>query len=299
MNFTDSTLWPKPGIYRNIPAEQYHALTAVSSSKLKSYRNLPATCNDPFVGSWETTLGSASHAYSIEGPDVFHAQYVVAPEFEAPASFSGQKYKATKEYKDRVAEFQAKNAGREILDAEQGAAVMGLDKSLREHPASRRFMETDSIGELSVLWFDEGTGLLCKARIDWYIDEIPTDYKTTAQIDRFYSQILNLNYDVQGGHYSAGLLAHGLPVKAFSFLVGETSNTNRVRTGFLGGGENGRAWLDASIDESKRLIGLYAESLKLDIWPNFRIPNHAYSLSQIQEFDLFEEWTAPGGRFAL
>lgn len=301
MNYTDVKKWPAPGIYLNIPAAQYHALKAVSSSVLKRFRNLPSTCLDPFTDTWESTLGSASHAYSIEGKEVFDSQYVVAPDFPPPADFAGKVWKATAAYKNQVAEFEARmiGTGRTILDAEQGAAVLGLDASLRSNPASRRFMEAESVGELSVIWIDAGTGLLCKARIDWYIDSIPTDYKTTGQIDRFYSQILTLNYDVQGGWYSTGLIAHDEEVKAFSFLVGETSGSYRVRTGYLGGGENGREWLDASIDECQRLLGLFKECSERNVWPNYKIPAHVFSLDQISAHDLFEEWTCPRGRYGI
>jgi len=301
MIYADNENWPAPGVYANISAAKYHATKAVSSSLLKSFKNLPATCRDPFVPTWESVLGSASHAYSIEGPDVFHSQYVIAPEFLPPADFTGKKWKATDRYKNMIAEFQAKQIGngKEILDDEQGRAVLSLDKSLRENPASRRFLDATSEGELSVLWIDKGTGLLCKARVDWYIDEMPVDYKTTGQIDRFYSQMLSLNYDVQGGWYSAGLLANDLNVRAFCFLVGETADTYRIRSGYLGGGENGREWLDAAIDESKRLVGLYKECLDSDTWPNYRIPAHIFSLDQITEADLLEEWVCPRGRYGI
>lgn len=300
MTYTDPKLFPAPGIYLNIPAETYHALDAVSSTKLKRFRNLPSTCLDPFIDTWESTLGSASHAYSIEGKEVFDAQYVVAPEFPPPADFAGKVWKSTKDYKNQVAEFEAKmiGSGRTVLDAEQGAAVLGLDASLRTNPASRRFMESKSLGELTVIWHDPGTGLLAKARIDWLLDGIPTDYKTTAQIDRFYSQILNLAYFTQGAHYSMGLIAHGVEVKSFCFLVGETSGIYRIRTGFLGGGESGREWLDFAIDDTARLIGLFKECTERNYFPNFKLPAHIFSLDQIQPFDLMEEWTAPRGLFA-
>jgi len=226
---------------------------------------------------------------------VFHSQYVIAPEFLPPADFTGQKWKATNLYKNMVAEFQAKQIGngKEILDDEQGRAVLMLDKSLRENPASRRFLDATSEGELSVLWIDKGTGLLCKARVDWHIDGIPVDYKTTAQIDRFYSQILNLNYATQAAHYSMGLMANDLEVRQFCFLVGETCNTYRIRTGFLGGGENGREWLDYAISDTARLICLLQECQERDVWPNYKIPHNIYSLDQMTDHDLMEEWLPP------
>lgn len=300
VNYTDPKLFPAPGIYLDIPSAVYHSLIAVSSSKLKRFRNLPSTCLDPFVDTWESTLGSASHAYSIEGKEVFDAQYVVAPQFPPPADFAGKVWKATAAYKLKVAEFEASliGSGKTILDDEQGAAVLGLDRELRVNPASRRFMETKSQGELTVIWHDKGTGLLCKARIDWYLDGIPTDYKTTGQIDRFYSQMINLNYATQGAFYSMGLIAHGVEVKTFCFLVGETSGTYRIRTGFLGGGDNGREWLDYAIADTERLVGLYKECMDRNYFPNFRIPLHVGSLDQIQPFDLMEDWTFPRNMYA-
>jgi hypothetical protein len=300
MIYTDNSMWPMPGIYLGIAAKPYHALDALNSSKLKRFRELPLTCLDPFKDTWESILGSASHAYSIEGKDVFNAQYIVAPEFLPPADFEGKVWKATNKYKALVERFELKclETGKAPLDAEQGAAVLGLDRELRRNPASRRFMEAASIGELTVIWHDPGTGMLAKARIDWYLDGIPTDYKTTGQIDRFYSQILNLNYATQGAFYSMGLIAHGIEVKGFAFLVGETAGTYRVRTGFLGGGENGREWLDYAIADTSRLIGLFAECKERDVWPNYKIPLEVTSLDQIQPFGLFEEWTCPRNMYA-
>jgi len=285
---------PVPGIYPGIPSEVYHSINALGSSTLKKYRKNPATCREPFDVSKRSrflVVGDASHALSLEGRAAFNSRYAVAPEFPCPVGRNPKGWKNTNEYKDLVAGFEASIIGKIRLSAEEGLAVESLDQGLRNHPMASTFMETGA-DELTVIWVQrlpDMREVLCKARIDWYRQGVPSDYKSTGQIDRLLWTMAELNYDIQAGHYSNGLIANGEPVKAFGFLFGETDEPFRIRTGLLS--ERSLQWAQ---HEAVRLIGLYLESVELDFWPNFTVPEHIFSYSQLQPYDLLEEWTIPG-----
>lgn len=279
-----------PGIYPGIPSADYHRLPYLGSSTIKRFRDNPATCRDDINSTRPMILGEASHALSLEGREVFNRAFVVAPEFLPPSTFTGKVYALTSEYKGRVAAFEAANVGKITLTADEGKAVEWLDHNLRVHPMGSTFMETGA-EELTVIWDDPGTGLRCKARIDWYREGVPSDWKTTQKVGNPKFLIADRNYDIQGAHYSMGLIENKQDVKAFSFLFGETVEPYRIRTGILHPDS-----LEWAMTETTRLIGLYAQCLERDVWPNYAIPEHIHSLDQLQPFDLLEEWEIYRGR---
>jgi len=285
---------PAPGIYPGVPSDTYHTINALGSTTIKNYRKNPATCRDPFdIGKRDRFLivGDASHALSLEGGSAFATRYAVAPEFPCPAGQNPKGWKNTNVYKELVANFEASIIGKVRLSAEEGLAVTSLDTELRSHPMGSTFMETGA-DELTVIWVQvlpDGREVKCKARIDWFRQGVPSDYKTTARIDRILWSMAELNYDVQAGHYSNGLIANGEAVKAFGFIFGETAAPFRLRTGLLS--ERSLQWAQ---HEAVRLIGLYLESVERDFWPNFTVPEHIFSYDQLQPYDLLEEWNVPG-----
>lgn len=283
----------EPGIYHNIPAADYHKLPYLGSSTIKRFKDNPATCRDEIEQTRPMILGEASHAYSLEGVEAFNRLFVVAPEFPCPPDHNPKGWKNTNRYKDLVANFNAMNIGKVVLDADEGATVLALDQELRRHPMAREFMERGA-DELTVIWdhvLPDGRTVRCKARIDWYREGIPSDWKTANRVHGIPWMIAERNYDIQGAHYSMGLIANGEDVKAFGFLFGETVKPNRVKTGYLHADS-----LDWAMTETSRLIGLFVECQERDRWPNFEIPEHIYSLDHLQPFDLLDEWSIPRGR---
>lgn len=159
-----------------------------------------------------------------------------------------------------------------------------VDKSLRSHPVAKQILNR-GCNELSLVWIDPGTGLKCKARLDDYYEGVPSDLKTSNDITWFHRDIYKMNYHLQAGHYSNGLIANGLPVDYFCFLAAQTSKPFPVRTGFINPEKLQYARL-----EVERLLVLIKECKERNHWPNFKIPQHIMSLDQLTPSDLLEEW---------
>lgn len=271
-----------PGVYRDIPADQYHALPYVSSSFLKKFRVNPASALLPVEQTPAMVLGSASHAYSLEGDEVFLSEFAVAP--------SGID-KRTKVGKDEWAQFEAANDGKTLLTPDQFSAVIGIDKSLRSHPLSSVLLKRGT-PELTLIWDDPETGLRCKARIDLDPQRgALIDYKTCADVAKFDRQIIALNYDIQAGHYSIGGEECKIDHDTFIFIAAQTSEPYPVRCGFLDPG-----WMSWAKDETRRLYRLVAECKAKNHYPSYEIPAHIASMDQITPSDLLEQWELPKWR---
>jgi hypothetical protein len=271
-----------PGVYKDIPPEQYHALPYLSSSFLKRFRKNPASALLPDEDKACYALGGASHAYSLEGESAFLAGFAVAP--------SGINRRTTAG-KEEWARFETANASKTILTPEQATAVFGIDKSLKSHPLASKLLNHGN-PELTLIWDDHETGLRMKARIDLDPEcRALIDYKTSADVGKFDRQIVTLNYDIQGGHYSIGATECNVEHDVFIFVAAETSEPYPVRCGFLAA-----EWMQWARDETRRLYRLVAECKAKNHFPNYEIPIHVASLDQITPADLLEEWEMPRWR---
>lgn len=273
------------GIYDNIPEEEYHALPYLGSTFVKAFSQNPLKAKtQPFKGSPAAELGSAIHKYSLEGKAAFDKDYFVMQEIACPAGQNPKGWKSTNAYKDQVALAGLEADGRIILASDQWDIIQGADKSLRSHDLSK-IMLNRGVNEISIIWKDEASQLMCKARLDDYFDGIPADLKTSNDISWFHRDIYNRGYHLQAAHYVNGCIARNLPVRYFCFTAVQTTETYPVRVGYIQPDK-----LEAAKTEVSRLLGLIKESQERDYWPNFAAPPQIHSWDQLTPADLLEEF---------
>jgi hypothetical protein len=174
----------KPGIYHDIPIEQYHAdPSTVSKSGLDLIARTPlhywAAHLDPDRPEREDTPafveGRAVHALALEGREVFDRQFAVAPRVD----------RRTKAGKEDWQAWADAHASHTILTAEQSERVEAMHAGLQRHEGARRYLGADGDAEVSIYWTDEATGVACRCRPDKIVpipgtDEVVlVDLKTT------------------------------------------------------------------------------------------------------------------------
>lgn len=273
---------PPPGVYYDIPAHVYHQWEAVSSTLLKNYKKLPATARNPYQAGDDANVGSGIHALTLQGDAGLALECAVMP-----AECEGKGEPA----KNARALFQSLHPGKVPLPPVYGPlkikvmeVLEGVDTSFRTHLKTKEIL-SNSQKEVSLVWIDEETGLLCKARLDIWDGSIIWDIKKTRSIDSFPWQAKDLCYDVQAGWYFYGAQACGLNPVAFGFLPCEAYPPYRVDCIYRDPDK-----LTADVDESKRLLRLVMESQLTNNWPIYRIPGHIFSLADIQPDDLISIW---------
>jgi hypothetical protein len=202
----------------------YHAHAAVSKSHLdlvaKSPLHFWARYLDPNRLPQEPTaamqIGSAVHTHILE-LDQWDAQYVVAP-----AGID----RRTKVGKAEWDVFQTAIGTRTVISREDADLVMRIGRSVLSHPAAAYLLGLPGKAETTHMWVDEISGLQCKCRPDWLLDDgsMIVDLKTTedASLRGFQKSIAQWRYHIQASFYLDGLQhATGKRPEQFVFIAVE------------------------------------------------------------------------------
>lgn len=271
---------PGPGIYYGVRPEVYHKWQAVSNSRLTKFARSPAHMRYEQEHPKEPTpamvVGSAAHTALLE-PELFEATYAVA-----------ERCSATKKDGDRCA-----NTGGVVLGglwycgvkghAPDGAGVserivlspedydncMGASAALRAHPRlSQLVVGPDVEREVSVVWVDEETGLLCKARLDAWNKKLGvlTDAKKVQDAcpDAFGRELKNRGLYRQLAMYGDALAAHGEELKHLVFAVVEEQPPHGCA-----GYRVDEDTADFGGTEYRTLLAQYARCAEAGEWPGY------------------------------
>ena len=196
----------------DLPADQYHSdRSAVSKSWLDRIDRSPAHLRAYLDGHSEDTpallLGRLVHTAVLE-PDLLSDQFVTKPTDINRRTNAG---------KAEYAEWEKANAEKSIITDDQMTLATAMRDSVRQNKAARALLTTGD-AEQTVVWRNDDTGELCKARADWLRENVIVDVKTTedARPDAFSRSIANYRYDVQTSHYE-----EGFDLRQFVFIAVE------------------------------------------------------------------------------
>lgn len=253
-----------PGVYEDLPAEEYHAQTSSLSSsgarKLLS-PNCPARfkwdLDNPQPSKKTFEFGTAAHQMVLgSGP-----QLVVVD----------RKRWDTDLVKAELAEIRER--GDIPLKKAELEAVEAMAKAIREHPLAAALLDPEyGKAEQSLFWTDPDTGVQCRARLDWL--PVPEDgrmlvaeYKSTvnASVKKFEKAVLTYRYDQQAEWNSAGIQALKLAADVqFMFIAQEKTPpflVNVIRLDSM--------WLVMAADRNRRAREIYKRCTETGIWPGY------------------------------
>lgn len=259
-----------------MPADLYHALDAVSQSRLKLLAKSPAhlrwELDHPTPPTEAMKRGTLAHLATLE-PHAFHNSYVVVPESLAEGITTAdgkpaKSPKATGEYKERLRKFAVDNFGKEFISAEEWDTAQGIAASIRRHPDASLFVSEAQNTELTGIWQDEETGLLCKMRVDADCPDLDTlfDIKTTTDASRaaFEKTIFNFRYYWQAAMYLEGMAILGRPRRTFAIIAVESEPPYACAVYNLKA-----EVIELARKEIRPLMRLYAACVKQGVWPAY------------------------------
>lgn len=252
---------PKLTHHPGLTNEAYHAMEAVSPSRLKILARSPLHYYDQFLAEdrekREPTpamqLGTALHTAVLE-PELW-SQTVAVPKH----SFD----RRTKVGKELAAEFERESAGKLVLAPDDADQVRRMADAVRRHPAARFLLELPGRREASYTWTDPATGLACKCRPDWHSEDrrIVVDVKTTRDASRleFAKSIANLDYHVQ-----AAWNQDAIGAEQFITIAVESSRPFAVAVYPASG-----AMIAAGQRRIEAAMALLAECQATGVWPGY------------------------------
>ena len=227
------------GIIYDMPAEQYHAIEAVSASGLRLFARSPWHFHNrvPVTPTRPMLRGTLAHCAVLE-PGAMEQRYIVTPP-DAPRRPTKSQWQAKKPSEESQAamdwwtEFHRKCEGREIITAEEFETTQAQLRAIALEPELAGPLKSGR-AEVSVFWIDPGTGLYCKARPDWVHDVsdrevMLLDLKSTADEspNGFGRAAARMKYHLQMAHYTEGYeIASG--GKVAQFIFGAVTNTPPV-----------------------------------------------------------------------
>lgn len=218
-----------PGLYSNVPAEDYHQrVPGVVSKTALDLINRSLAHYKAWVDGAEREatppllFGSALHMALLE-PERFLRSYVVMPDF------GDCRFKENKARRDswrlEVGWHENPSLSRvKVLEQKDADAIRGIYESVNRHPLAGRMIR-EGVSEATLVWEDEETGLRCKARMDYYAEKLGAcyDLKSTedARPEAFARSMASYRYHVQDAFYREGLRAVGRPCEHFVFIAVE------------------------------------------------------------------------------
>ena len=250
----------EPGLYRDVPDDEYFAFDAASNSRLSQLAKSPAHCYAAINGVWSDTealrFGSAAHAAVLQ-PMEYATRYT---------TFVGDL--RSKAAKEEFAELRAKFGDRNVLRGDAQETIAEMVTAVRQHRAARTILDLPGPSEVVALWKHEQTGLLCKMKVDHYAVEaaVLIDYKTTtdASPDAFSRSIHNYGYHRQGAFYIMGMRSLGIDMKDFVLIAQEKTAPFAVSACRIHDFA-----LEAGRDELEQLLTTYAECKSSGHWPGY------------------------------
>ena len=221
-----------PGVFTDLPHDDYLKLDALSSSGIKRLLQSPMHYQydreHPKEATDSMLIGTALHMAVLE-PDRYADSVIVVPD-DAPKRPTSAQWRAAKPSPASVAamqwwtEFESRAAGKLLLDAEQAAKVEGMAGAVRRHPVHDELLR-DGTPETSFLWRDARTELPCKARFDFLRnDGIALDLKSCmdASPEGFVRSVSTFRYHIQNAFYnSAHEHLRDASLRAFIFIAVE------------------------------------------------------------------------------
>lgn len=258
----------KPGVYPDVDFDDYAVWPALNYSKLKHFRKTPRHARWYFTHDEESRkyqdFGHVLHMALLEPQRFKEAGAVVAPKLD----------RRTREGKATWSHFEKMAAGRQIVTQEDMDKILGIKESVLQHATASEALYGEGVNELSIVWEDPETGILCKARIDRLctIGSWPfvVDLKTTHKVASTHSwqmAVESYGYHEQAAHYLRGLsvlapLDSGQ--RKFAWLVVETEPPFCVRVF-----EAEDAALGIGNDQIVRYLQTYAECEERNLWPGW------------------------------
>lgn len=265
---------PKPGIYPDVPMFDYLQINAVGSGQLAAWNESVPDCiaREQMKADIRTLafdFGTAAHLSLLE-PQAFADSYVIEPQLDGPKNRNPwkQEWDAWKE-----ANADAIESGR-TLTPDDYVACMAIRETARRQPQLAEFLDDGDErpqAEVTYIWQDRETGLMCKARADllggFYGFRLIGELKSAADASysAFSKAALNYNYHIKHAWYVDGLqLLDADQTMRFWFVVFDKRKPYPVAVYEL---ETEAVLLGRK--EYRKRLDRYAACLKSGVWGGY------------------------------
>ena len=254
---------PEIGLHQGIPYDEYARWAAMNHSILRHFGRTAAHAREAMIHPPEQTSaqdqGHAAHVAILE-PERFETAFLAAPRVD----------KRTSAGKADWAAFVAASGGRTVLPADEHELCLRMRDAVWAHPTAAELLRGAGVNEVSAVWQDKDSGVMCKGRLDrlttvggW---SMIVDLKTTKSAMRhsFSKDLYFYQYHQQAAMYLDGCNALAPFPRKYVFIAVEKEPPFLVATMEL---EDDAVELGR--DEYKKHLATYAQCLQSGNWPGY------------------------------
>ena len=201
-------------IIYNQPAADYFAIEALSASGAKLLNRSAAhylhNKAEPPKPSSAQAFGTLVHCLVLE-PNSVHGRYMTSPKFDRRTTVG----------KTQAANFEASVGDRTVVDLDDYQRAQRAATAVREHPTARSLLTHAGHREATATWGQYG--VVCKARLDAFGDDIIVDLKTARDASPvgFARAAAVYQYHAQAAHYLNAPISPSPAARKFYFIAVE------------------------------------------------------------------------------
>lgn len=260
--------------YLNMKGENHSALKHIAVSPLH-YQYMKDNAPKETASK---RLGSVSHIVLLE-PDLLD-DCVVMPNFHRGMKSETAKTKGYAGGKQDALDWEAENAGRQIVEAADLEKAKRIVDNCWSKPYIREVLEIEAFKEASLQWVDIQTGIDCKCRFDFMSPAagIGLDFKTTTDFYNFSRAIFKFHYHQAAAFYMDGACTRDVNIDAWWWLVAGTEDECDVALY-----EAKRSVIEEGRRKYRELLNTLRHCRDKDVWPGFQadpeyidLPAYAY-----------------------
>ncbi len=271
----------EPGWHEDVPMAVYLAIDAMNASGIEKIRKSPLHFrhdrDNPRDSTAAMDLGTGLHMALLE-PQLFEGHYVTLGQCEAKKKDGTRCSSQGKFYRDGQSfcgvrghdpgEGEDMDPAIHVLAEDAMADLVGMAAAIQAHPRARTFFEGRGNYELTGVWRDEETGVLCKIRIDRDIERglMIADLKSArdASPEGFRLIASRMGYHRKAGFYRRGCAALGWERNSSVLIVPENTPPYPVAVYLLDEDD-----LATANREITRHLNRYAMCLADNHWPGY------------------------------
>jgi hypothetical protein len=214
----------QPGRYENIPAHEYHAWPLMSNSQRAEFMKSPAD--------WKLAINGDKYATkAMDFGSLVHAAVLTPHETESLLAIGPEVNRNAKEWKN----FAAENAGKILMKPSEYEPVLTCRDTILAHPIAKKCL-SQGVPEVSYVWREKTSGLLCKSRADLEDQDngILYDLKKVAngrsETEAFTKHVVTYQYYIQAAFYldAANVAMKKDVFNAFVFITVEENPPHNV-----------------------------------------------------------------------
>jgi hypothetical protein len=258
----------EPGLYPDLDYDSYAAINAVNYSFLADMDRespLHAQYRRAMGGREDTSalmMGRALHLAILE-PTKFDSEIMAIPEID----------RRTKAGKTAWQNFQRAAAGKITLEPGEMTRIREMAHAILNHKSARELFKNKGVNEMTMVWRDRVTSVLCKGRVDRWttFEKTPClmDLKTTRDASeyKFQRSMVDYRFNLQAALYVMGAetlqpIQNGRAQRVFMWLAVESDGPFDV-----GVFQADTKILEHGVMKLRDLLKTYKQCRETGVWP--------------------------------